>query len=96
MSEVRAVSPPRLLVRTLMIVVTIAAIDFAAMRVVFSRAMTFGMGLQALINTIPMGLVLKASRPTWQLVAKRWGQLTETGPDGELRIRRGMRPVDRL
>ena len=49
---------PRLHVRTVMIVVEVVAIDFTAIRAVFSKAMTFGGGLSALINTIPIGLAL--------------------------------------
>ncbi len=49
---------PRLHVRTVMIVVAVVAIDFTAIRAVFSKAMTFGGGLSALINTIPIGLAL--------------------------------------
>ena len=72
MSEALAVNPPRLLVRTMMIVVTVAAVDLAAIRVVFSKAMTFGVGLHALIYALPMVLVLNcglfrglhAARPT--------------------------------
>jgi hypothetical protein len=49
---------PRLLVGTVMIVVAVVAIDFTLIRVTFSRAMTFGHGLQVLINTMPIGLAL--------------------------------------
>lgn len=49
---------PRLHVRTAMIVVAVVAMDFTAIRAVFSRAMTFGVGLSVLINTIPIGLAL--------------------------------------
>jgi hypothetical protein len=52
------VNPPRVLVRTLMIVVTLVAIDLTAIRAVLSEAMTFGVGLEALIHTVPMGLTL--------------------------------------
>jgi hypothetical protein len=36
----------------------VAALDFAAIRAIFSMATTFEIGLQALINAIPIGLVL--------------------------------------
>jgi hypothetical protein len=41
-----------------LIVVAVAAFDFAAIRTIFDMAMTFGLGLQALITTVPIGLVL--------------------------------------
>ena len=50
--------PPRLLVRTLMIVVASVAIDFTAIRAIFTSALTFGIGLSALINTGLIGLAL--------------------------------------
>jgi hypothetical protein len=50
--------PPRLLIRTAIVIVALAAIDFAAMRMIFGKAMTFGLGLQALITTIPIGLAM--------------------------------------
>jgi hypothetical protein len=50
--------PRHLLVRTVMIVVAVVAIDFATTRAIFSRSMTVGIGLQALINALPIGLVL--------------------------------------
>jgi hypothetical protein len=50
--------PPRLLVRTVMIVVAVVAIDFTAIRAIFSKSMAFGIGLQALITTMPIGLAL--------------------------------------
>ena len=50
--------PPRLLVRTLMIVVASVAIEFTAIRAIFIRALTFGVGLSALINTALIGLAL--------------------------------------
>jgi hypothetical protein len=58
MSKGLAVNPPLLHVRTMMIVVTFAAVDLAAIRVVFGKAMTFGIGLHALIYALPMVLVL--------------------------------------
>ncbi len=50
--------PPHPLVRTLMIVVAVVAIDFTAIRVIFTNATAFGLGVQALINTVPSGLAL--------------------------------------
>src|SRR3954469_6328264 len=50
--------PPHLLVRTLMIVVAVVAIDVTAIRVIFTNATAFGLGVQALINTVPIGLAL--------------------------------------
>jgi hypothetical protein len=50
--------PPRLLVRTLMTVVASAVIDFTAIRAIFTNALTFGIGLSALINTWLIGLAL--------------------------------------
>jgi len=49
---------PRLHVRTVMLLVAVVAIDVTAIRAVFSKAMTFGVGLSALINTIPIALAL--------------------------------------
>ncbi|APW61591.1 hypothetical protein [Paludisphaera borealis] len=50
--------PPRLPVRTAMFVVAIAAVDFTAIRAIFGKAMTFGLGLQAMIQTVPIALSL--------------------------------------
>jgi hypothetical protein len=52
---------PRLLVRTVMILVAVVAIDLTALRAIFGLAMNFGTGLQALINTVPIGLALNIS-----------------------------------
>jgi hypothetical protein len=49
---------PRLLIGTVMIVVAIIAIDFTLIRAIFSKAAAFGLGIQALINTVPIGLAL--------------------------------------
>ena len=49
---------PRLLVRTMMILVAVAAIDFTALRAIFGTAKNFGVGLQPLITTVPIGLAL--------------------------------------
>jgi hypothetical protein len=42
----------------MMIAVTLAAVDLALIRAAFGKAMNFGMGLEVLIQTIPMGLAL--------------------------------------
>ena len=39
--------PPRFLVGTLMIIVASVAIDFTAIRAIFTNALTFGVGLSA-------------------------------------------------
>jgi hypothetical protein len=49
---------PRLLIRTVMILVAVVAIEFTAIRAILGKALAFGIGLQALINTVPMGLAL--------------------------------------
>jgi hypothetical protein len=41
-----------------MIVVAVVASDFTAIRVIFANATAYGLGVQALINTVPIGLVL--------------------------------------
>ncbi len=50
--------PPRVLVRTLMIVVALVAIDFTVIRAIFSNALTVGVGLSGLINVGLIGLAL--------------------------------------
>jgi hypothetical protein len=56
--ESHTMHTPRLRVRTVMILVAVVAIEFAALRATLAAVMTFGIGLQALINTVPIGLAL--------------------------------------
>ncbi len=49
---------PRLSLRTSLILVAIAALDLAAIRAVFGLSMPYGSGVQAIIQTWPMGLLV--------------------------------------